>query len=230
MSEDTITKAALLMLEGLLVSPETDIETIAAMPIEEVEEGLRQMGLNPDQSLPPEVSQLISEGKGRRQPLANHNRWSYRLREQTPIQKPDAHLSEHESQTTAQPTPFAFLEGEEHSQSIRNREVCTGRFHEADTIYRKGLNSYQAGCIDEAIEYWRRAKMIFLYIDLKREIAACDRNIGLAFQKLGQPSLAIEQFVRAKNVYRDIGLKDQVAYCNGYIGAAYQQLSGHTWR
>lgn len=113
---------------------------------------------------------------------------------------------------------------------VQSRAVCVGRFEDADALYRRGVEAYIHGYIDQAIEHWRAAKMIFLCIDKKREIAACDRNIGVGFQRLGRSRQAIVQFERAKGVYLYIGLEEQVASCNRYIGAAYREISGHSWR
>lgn len=193
MSEENLTKAAILALEGLLVSLDVDIELIAAMPIEEVEEALRQMGLNPAQSVPASIRQLISEPTNR-----------------SPV--------------------LSVIKPEKRSRSIQYQEARTGRFEDADALYRRGLDAYRDGHIYQAIEYWREAKIQFLYLGMEREIAACDRNIGFALQKLGQPDLAIEQFERARHVYLGIGLEEQVASCNIHIGAAYRALGGQGWR
>lgn len=59
--ENTITQAAISELEKLSLSLDTELEVVANMPIDEVEDGLRQMGLDPNQRLPERISRLISE-------------------------------------------------------------------------------------------------------------------------------------------------------------------------
>src|SRR4051812_42473453 len=49
--------------ERLLLFPDTDLESIATMPTEELNEELRKLGLDPDEPLPDRIIQLISRGK-----------------------------------------------------------------------------------------------------------------------------------------------------------------------
>jgi hypothetical protein len=60
-NEKLITQIAISELERLSLSLDTELEVVANMPIEEVEDNLRQMGLDPNQPLPPNINKLASE-------------------------------------------------------------------------------------------------------------------------------------------------------------------------
>jgi tetratricopeptide (TPR) repeat protein len=65
----TVTKAALSELERLSSFLDTELEVSAHLPMGEIEDDLREMGLDPNQPLPMEISQLIFErGRGQQSP------------------------------------------------------------------------------------------------------------------------------------------------------------------
>lgn len=72
-NEKAIKRAAVSELEKLSLSIDTDLEVVANMPIEEVEDGLRQLGLDPNQKLPVRISQLVSEEVSEQQSLSTSN-------------------------------------------------------------------------------------------------------------------------------------------------------------
>lgn len=231
MSKEAMRRVAIRILEGLSLSEETDIEMIATMPIVDVEEGLRQMGVNPTQPLPLSIRQLIFESRGEEEFSALDEEWKYeRLIKPVVAQKGKTQPGQHEGQIARQPAVIAGAAHRTEGQGNRNREFRAGSFADADALFRKGLDAYRGGYLEQAIEYWREAKVIFLNTNLRREIAACDRNIGIAFQQLGESRLAIQQLERARSLYLDIGRKDHVESCDSRIGAAYRKLSGHSWR
>lgn len=51
-------------LEGVVLFPELDLESIASMPIEEVDAELERLGLNPNEPLPHRIIQLVSGNVG----------------------------------------------------------------------------------------------------------------------------------------------------------------------
>ncbi len=87
-----ITQDAISELEKLSLSLDTELEVTASMPIEEVEEGLRQMGLDPDQELPASISQLASE-EDQEQTLITHTKAIERVDNTASVQSPRIFLS-----------------------------------------------------------------------------------------------------------------------------------------
>src|SRR5215475_9951222 len=77
MREETILKIVISILEGLLVSPYAEMKAIEAMPIEEVEEQLKQMHLDSDQPLPRKIHELISDRRNDQQQFAKDSKLTY---------------------------------------------------------------------------------------------------------------------------------------------------------
>ena len=225
MREETIPKIVIRILEGLLVSPLTEMKTIEAMPIEEVKEQLKQMHLDPDQPLPPKIRELIFNHRQDQQQSTDTSKLTYTVLRKIINRKrsvqPGSPLTE-KSQT------FAGNEAGKVTPDKRNPRIRSWSFEDGDAIYKKGIAAFKEGRIEPAIEFWREAKLIFLCVDLKKQIAACDRNIGIALQKLGKSEQALQPFKRAKRIYLGIGLKEQVASCEAQIATAYRELSGHS--
>jgi hypothetical protein len=72
--KNAIIQAAISELEKLSLSLDTELEVVANMPIEEVEEDLRKMGLDPNQRLPERINRLISEESTGQQSLTTPNK------------------------------------------------------------------------------------------------------------------------------------------------------------
>src|SRR5215213_2779680 len=60
-SNEELTGLAISKLEELAADRDTSVELTAGMPLEAVEEDLRQMGLDPNKGLPQEIKQIISK-------------------------------------------------------------------------------------------------------------------------------------------------------------------------
>ena len=124
---------------------------------------------------------------------------------------------------------FKLLKLPQRVPRFRTSTAYSVTYAEGDKLYREGLRAYLQGSMDQAVEYWREAKMVFLRLDCPREIAACDRNVADAQMQLGQSTQALEQLRKAKDLFKSIGELQAMNSCELKIRRLLRDTTGHTW-
>lgn len=113
---------------------------------------------------------------------------------------------------------FKCFELRQRGHQCRIPIACGATYADGDKLFRQGHRAYAQGSLKQAIEYWRQAKIVFLGLDLPKEIAACDRNMAFAQRQLGHSEQALKQFRKAKSLFRKIGDMKAVNSCDLNIG------------
>jgi tetratricopeptide (TPR) repeat protein len=109
---------------------------------------------------------------------------------------------------------FKLLRLPKQGRHFRIPLTCGVTYTDGDKLFRAGHQAYAQDSVKQAIEYWRQAKIVFLRLDLSKEIAACDRNMAVAQTQLGQSEQALEQFKKAKSLFKKIGDIKAVNSCD----------------
>jgi hypothetical protein len=104
--------------------------------------------------------------------------------------------------------------------------ACGATYADGDKLFRAGHHAYAQGSPKQAIENWRHAKIVFLGLDMPKEVAACDRNMAFAEKQLGHSAQALTQFRKAKSLFRKIGDVTAVKLCDLNIGELLRKPAG----
>ena len=132
------------------------------------------------------------------------------------------------SNTESKPS-FKVLKLPQRGHSFQTPLACSVTFTDGDNLFRKGHLAFAQGSLEQAIEYWREAKMVFLRLRFQKEIAACDRNVAVAQRQLGHNQQALDQFRKAKALFSRIGEIKAMNSCDLKIRELLKETTGRTW-
>lgn len=114
-------------------------------------------------------------------------------------------VTERHSDTTNTKLSFKVTELRRRGHPFHIPIACGVTYGDGDKLFRAGHRAYAQGSLKQAIEYWRQAKIVFLRLDVPKEIAACDRNMAFAQRQLGHSEQALKQFRKAKSLSEKSG-------------------------
>jgi tetratricopeptide (TPR) repeat protein len=90
-----------------------------------------------------------------------------------------------------------------------------------------GAAQLSADQVAKAYASYMRAGRAFLKLGLEREVAACDKNAGIASDRLGRSRRALELYGSARSAYLTHGASADVASCDLNAGIALRKLGEH---
>lgn len=95
---------------------------------------------------------------------------------------------------------------------------------QAEQLFRQGIEQYQQGQLDAAVESWQQALAIYQQLQDPHQEGVVLRYLGATYLLLGKNQAAIEVLERFLSVAQEIGDRSSIGQALGNLGIAYKAL------